>query len=98
FGGPVQATGVANVEARRWEANGVAQPTLAAAANWLARSQFPDGLPVAIAGDAEVNLSLAGWNQITLNGTAGGSGSVQGVPLEGLNATFRMPSDGGLRA
>src|SRR5690606_13011649 len=96
--GPLETTGVVNVEARRWEANGVAQPTLAMAADWLPRSQFPAGLPLDISGAADVNLSIAGWNKMTLEGSASGAGAVEGVPLEGLNATFKIPADGIVRA
>src|SRR5690606_25486128 len=96
--GPLQATGVVNVVARRWEASGTATPTLSAAADWLARSQYPDGLPLDIDGEADVSLTVAGRESITLNGDARGAGAVMGVPLEGLAATFRLPADGEVRA
>src|SRR5690606_16038177 len=98
FGGPVEATGVVNVSARRWEASGTARPALGAAADWLARSQFPSGLPLEITGASRVELTLAGWQDFTLDGTATGQGAVEDVPLEDLQASFRLPADGDLRA
>src|SRR5690606_1852147 len=98
FGGPVEATGVVNVDARRWEANATAQPALAEAADWLALAPYPDGLPLELTGRAALALRVTGWEDFTLDGTASGEGAVEGVPLDDLDVSFRRPADGGLRA
>src|SRR5690606_32185948 len=78
FGGPVEATGVVNVDARRWEANATAQPALAEAADWLALAPYPDGLPLELTGRAALALRVTGWEDFTLDGTASGEGAVEG--------------------
>lgn len=97
MGGPVSARGVVNVSARRWEASGLASAELAQAAGWLARDEFPDGLPLDVDGIADVQLRLSGWKQIEGQGEVDGYGSIAGVPLPGFAATFRLPADGAMR-
>ncbi len=97
FGGPVSARGSVNVTARRWEATGLATAELKQAADWLVRSQLPEGLPVALSGVGDVQLQLSGWRQVEATGTVSAAGAVEGVALEGAEATFRLPADGVLR-
>ena len=98
FGGPVAATGVVNVAAERWQARANGQAGLAEAVAWLFRGTYPDGPPVALEGTTDLTLELAGWDYVTLEGAATGSGSVQGIPLEGLAASFRLPRNGRVQA
>ena len=98
LGGRVDARGVVNVEAQRWEAQATATPQLAQAAAWLLRGSYPDGPPVALEGSADVTLRLSGWDHVVLEGTADGDGAVEGLPLEDLSTAFRLPRDGRIRA
>ncbi len=97
LGGPVTASGVVNVEARRWEAQATGSPGLAEAAAWLLRGSYPGGPPVALAGRSDVKLSLSGWDYVVIDGSATGEGTVQGLPLEDLSTAFRLPRDGRIR-
>jgi hypothetical protein len=98
LGGPVAATGVVNVDARRWEAQATGSPGLAEAAGWLLRGSYPDGPPVALVGTASVELSLSGWDHVVLDGSATAAGTVEGLPLDHLSTAFRLPPDGRIRA
>lgn len=97
LGGPVSARGVVNVAAQRWEASGLATAELAQATSWLARDSLPAGLPVDVEGVADLRLSLSGWRRVEAQGEITGSGSLAGVALSDLVASFRLPADGAVR-
>ena len=93
LGGDIDATGVVNVVAKRWEANGGGTADLAAAADWLARRALPEGVPLAIEGLVDVDLTVVGWRDVDLRGSASGSGAVEDMALEDLTATFTLDPD-----
>ena len=64
LGGRVEATGVVNVAARRWEANGGGTVALEDGAAWLTRTLAPDGLPIDIQGLVDVDLTVVGWADV----------------------------------
>lgn len=97
FGGPVSARGSVNVAAQRWEATGLATAELKQAADWLARSQLPEGIPVDLSGVGDVQLQLSGWRSVEASGTVSAAGDVEGIALEDVQASFRLPADGVLR-
>ncbi|HET8985400.1 MAG TPA: hypothetical protein VFN03_06555, partial [Trueperaceae bacterium] len=96
FGGRAAATGVVNVTAERWEASGGGTADLGQAADWLARSLLPDGVPLPMTGSVDVDLTVVGWEEIDLHGTATGNGTLADMPIEGLRATFAVAEDGDL--
>ena len=85
LGGPVEADAVVDIPARQWRADVTGDAKLGAAAAWLARGRI---LEDAVTGDADVQLSLSGWQQISLTGQAQGQGEVYGRPLDDLNVDF----------
>ena len=90
LGGPVAATGGVNVADKRWQAEVTGQAGLEAAAHWLARGHVDEGRlgAVPLTGEADVSLTISGWREVALGGTAAGAGTVAGRALEDLNADF----------
>src|SRR5690606_33520659 len=88
--GPVRASGTINVANRNYDVSGTASPTLASATAWLARLADPADLPFDVDGDADLELSVTGWDAPVIEGRATGSGAVAGLPLEDLDARFRV--------
>src|SRR5690606_26680900 len=78
--GPVRASGTINVANRNYDVSGTASPTLANATAWLARLADPADLPFDVDGDADLELSVTGWDEPVIEGRATGSGAVAGLP------------------
>ncbi len=94
LGGDVQGDAVVDISAQRWQAEVTGDAKLAEAAAWLARGDVPEG---AVTGDADVSLSLSGWQQIDLTGQAQGQGEVFGRALEDLDVDFGFETEVGTR-
>ena len=92
LGGDVQGDAVVDIPGQRWQADVTGNAQLGEAAAWLAQGNLPGD---AVTGDADVSLSLAGWQQIDLAGQAQGQGEVFGRPLNDLNVDFGFETDTG---
>ncbi len=92
LGGPVRGNAVVDISAQRWRSDVTGDIRLGEAAAWLAPGNLPED---AVTGDADVSLSLSGWQQIDLSGQARGQGEVFGRPLENLDVDFGFETDAG---
>ncbi len=92
LGGDVQGDAVVDISAQQWRADVTGNAQLSEAAAWLAQGNLPEDV---VTGDADVSLSLAGWQQIDLTGQAQGRGEVFGKPLNDLNVDFGFETETG---
>jgi len=97
LGGPVQGTATVDLAAQRWRADVTGDAALREAAAWLGPESLPlDALD--LTGRADMDLTLSGWQDVTLTGAAAGRGSLRGEPLRDLQVDFGFETGVGTRA
>lgn len=103
LGGPLSGTASVDLEAQRWQADVTGDAALAEAALWLAEGRVPLGAEalrdlLGLSGRADVSLTAGGWQDVSLSGTATGSGELRGERLTDLQVDFGFETDVGTRA
>ncbi|HWG85015.1 MAG TPA: hypothetical protein VNT60_06000, partial [Deinococcales bacterium] len=88
--GPVEAQIRVDTAGERWEARGTLRPSLAAAL-----AEFETG--VRGGGQAVVSVSGGGWEHFELSGKLSAAGTVENIPVRGVNGTWRYDDRTGLR-
>ncbi len=95
LGGPVAVQGTVNIAARQWQAHATGTPQLQRAMAWIFRDSTA-ALPVELSGGASTTIDASGWTHIALTGSADGSGSVEGLPVDQLQADFSYDTQRGV--
>lgn len=90
MGGEVRASGTVDIAAQRYSVSGEATPSLAAAAAWLLRGQFPGEFPFDVEGTTTIGLEVSGWKTINVRGTAQGAGTINGLSATDVAARFTV--------
>ena len=95
LGGPLQGTATVDLAAQRWQADVMGDAALTDALVWvsqgrLSRSVVENALEPS--GNADVSLSVGGWQTFTLSGQATGRGKLLGEPLHDLSVDFGFAS------
>ena len=99
LGGTVDATGGVDIAARQWFGEAAGDIELGDAARWLASGRVPfDAATLPVSGDAALELSASGWQDVSVSGQAEGAGEVAGYDLEDLQVDFGFTGDAGARA
>lgn len=97
LGGDVAVQGVVNVAGRHWTAQAHGNPQLLAAAEWLAGSSVPGLGSLPLEGTATTTLDASGWTRVRVSGEVSGAGTMAGLPLDELQASYRYDSVSGVK-
>ena len=96
LGGTLNATGGVDVAAQQWFGDANGEVDLGDATRWLAAGRVPfDASLLPVSGDATVELSASGWQDVAVSGQAAGAGEVAGYNLRGLTSRLWFYRGGG---
>ena len=95
LGGPLAGTATVDLAAQNWQADVTGDAALTEALVWLGQGRLSQTLVDNVlepSGNADVSLSVGGWQTFTLSGRATGRGSLLGEPLRDLDVDFGFES------
>ena len=98
LGGPLQGTATVDLAAQHWQADVTGNAALTDALVWVSQGRLTKNVVESAlepSGNADVSLTVGGWQTFTLSGQATGQGRLLGEPLRDLSVDFGFASADG---
>lgn len=95
--GSAAVVGTVDFGASHYQIDGDALAPLGALADWIGRASAPNGLPIDLGGDADVQLSISGWNTARVDAEGSALGAFLGSPLILEDVLFSYFENGQMR-